>query len=137
MNADLDQDVRFDEDELWITGRLRRPWLAALLSLCAPGLGQIYAGWRRRGITVALAYALGMPVLAVVFCEWDLPPWNALLTLVPLPLLQFWIVIDAVRVARRGNRLGTTPSVRWYRHLGWILLAVSLCGGWFILVRGH
>lgn len=30
----------------------RNPWIAALLSIIVPGLGQMYAGWRTRGAVI-------------------------------------------------------------------------------------
>lgn len=87
-------------------GARRRPWLAFLLSLLVPGLGQLYAGRARRAFGALLVYALALGALMLAVGA----PWN--------PLRLFWsaglfglvvgiaISVDAARVARRP---GPTP----------------------------
>ena len=53
----------------------RSPWIAGILSLLLPGLGQLYNGERPKGIallcmTAGLAYGLFMAVLGVTIVHW-------------------------------------------------------------------
>jgi signal peptidase I len=57
----------------------RSPWLAVVLSLFCPGLGQIYAGRVARGLTLFLASLLFPPTVALLLL---LPPSTPVLVLV-------------------------------------------------------
>jgi signal peptidase I len=104
----------------------RRPWLAALLSLLAPGTGQIYNGEIRRG---AFCYTLFFALeVAILFVLPNIGTVAALL--VALFLLSFAIVfgigttIDAFRHARH---IGATVTGRCQN--GWIYLGLILVVG--------
>ena len=90
----------------------RRPWLAALLSVLFPGLGQIYAG--RRGLGGALM--LGFIVIGNLNAIWlsvyagaetDLSFYSDILPRVLHDVFAFygvvfwvWTAIDAYRLAK-------------------------------------
>ncbi len=78
----------------------RNPVLAAVLSLALPGLGQIYAGALRRGLTLMI----GLPVQALLFygvgLDW-LMGWIAVVWL--------WSVYDAARTARGHQTSAMLP----------------------------
>lgn len=117
----------------------RRPWLAALLTLIAPGLGHLYAGMPR----AALAVGLVIPA-AVVFgfgMAWTFlsPGWSTvvlgLLVALGLPLA---CVLHAATCARRaGSMYELRPYNRWYYYLvAWV--AVTLCArAAYALVMGR
>jgi len=85
-------------------GRDRKPWLAALLSLYAPGVGQLYAGSFVRALLVYLAVELNLMAAALV------------VVIVPFPLLAMSILLlsrygvlflaagHAALLARRAER---------------------------------
>jgi signal peptidase I len=90
--------------------------VAGLLSLLAPGVGHLYAGHARRGIALFAAFIVLQPIL--IAAAYLLAPTFRALSLfavaviVTLFLLYLFIVIDAVRLARRG------AGTRWYVWLG-------------------
>jgi len=95
--------------------RPRSRWLAALLTVLAPGVGHLYIGQRRRAlIIVILNFALGAFYVGAAFL---LPPafWPiAVLALTMIGLIAIYYVgaiMDAVRLARRPD---AAPRVRWY-----------------------
>jgi signal peptidase I len=107
-------------DEPRITAKPRKPWVAVLLSLILPGLGQLYAGEPWRG----LAVYLGSLVVATV------PPWIGLPKTFPglivfvLMVLCYvlWTLWDAVRVARRNRDYVLRPFNRWYWYFAAVLV---------------
>lgn len=108
----------------------RRAWLAALLSLSCPGLGQLYNAQDRRCVAFLRAYLL----VAVAFLayRWLVPPAN-LLAIGGLLLLLLGLIavagvaaLDAARVARR---VGPVTLGRWNRPLVYIGLWVVVSGG--------
>lgn len=88
----------------------RHWWLAALLSLIAPGLGQAYAGAWKRAIVVILALYLPQIPLSLAVAH---SPLALVLMLYVIPL---WIavVIDAAHLCRREPQQRLHPYQRWY-----------------------
>ena len=102
----------------------RSPWVAGLLSLVIPGLGQIYAGKGFRGgailfgaIVIANLNVIILPLIAVANPIVPAPPGdvNALWTywiprivhdVASLWSVAFWVwaVVDAVAIAHRAGR---------------------------------
>lgn len=104
----------------------RRVWLAALLSLLCPGLGQLYNARPRRGIAV-----FGLAILGAVpfWVLWTLPPTFAGFIAVVIGIAIFVVVyvfalIDAVLGARRA---GTVTLTRFNRV--WIYCASIVAWG--------
>ncbi len=101
----------------------RRPWLAALLSLVAPGLGQLYAGRPN----AALGFALGLQVVGwVVLSLWVLLPPSQFIV-----LIGFLILLSALAAAvanagvaayRAGPSYELRPYNRWYGYLAAFVL---------------
>ena len=96
-----------------------RPWLAALLSVLSPGLGHIYAGHVRRGITVFLSVLVsgGVLLFAMVRAPW--PPLNVMFPVVGLLALLVFVATDAWQSARRP------AAWRPRGFLGLLLVVVS------------
>src|SRR5918996_1955186 len=98
----------------------REPWIAGLLSLAIPGLGQTYGGERGRGL---IAY-FSIPVLFILgnlFGFGTFPGLVAVLAL--LVILYLGIAVDA---ALRARRIREIP-LRWYnRPVVYFVLAVLL-----------
>jgi signal peptidase I len=102
----------------------RNPWLAALLSLLTPGLGQVYNGRMAKGLLLhgtllAASAAAGLWMLLV--------PGAIPGVLAPLALLLLvWgcILADAVRDARRtGRSFRPRAYNRWYVYAALVLLS--------------
>jgi signal peptidase I len=94
---------------------LRKPWLAAVLSLVCTGLGQVYCGRFVRGLRLQLSTLVVAPVALGVAL---LPPsqalWIAFAAVCVTPLLvKAYAVLDAWRIARR---LGEGSAPQPYQH---------------------
>lgn len=72
----------------------RRAWVAAVLFLIAPGLGQLYAGRPKRGLAI---YAGGIALIVLFLLSGALRHFAGLVAFV-LTLLLFavWVIADAV-----------------------------------------
>ncbi len=105
-----------------MTKNPRRPWLAAALTLLAPGLGQLYAGEARKGILLMLGFDslfAGMLLLKV--------PRNFLgFVVFVLAILAFfvWSAWDAAQIARYRPIYTLRPFNRWYLYI-----ALTVVGG--------
>ena len=104
----------------------RHPWLALLLSLICPGLGQIYATHVRRGVRLlALALVINALALAVL----TVPPESFGLLIGGAGLVaaglayQIGVAIDAYRLTRRTGLVALTRVNRLWVYvvilLGW------------------
>jgi signal peptidase I len=83
----------------------RRPWVAAVLSLLAPGLGYVYAGRIVNGLVLFFAYLASAPLLVLAAA---LPPSTAVLLLMVgvvlgVIVLDLYGVLDSWRLARRAG----------------------------------
>lgn len=101
--------------------RPRKPWLAGLLSLWLPGLGQLYAGSWKRALLLAFGYPLLLWVLALAGLLKTFAGFVAWLSVIPL--YYGWVIWDAVRLARSRRDHRLKPFNRWYLYLGLGLLA--------------
>lgn len=105
-----------------MTRNPRRPLLAAVLTLFFPGLGQLYAGEARRGLSLALGFFslfagmlllkvprsfLGMIVFILVILSWFV-----------------WTAWDAARIARYRPIYTLRPFNRWYLYV-----VLTIAGG--------
>lgn len=111
------------------SGRPR--WLAALLSLLFPGLGQVYAGRPVRGAILMLAFiVLGAAAWYLVI---SLPasPAVVVVALLLVPVLWIGSILDAARVARTSG-----PERKWYqRWYGIAALLLVAATARLVLVR--
>jgi signal peptidase I len=96
----------------------RKPWLAAILSLLSPGVGQLYA---LRPGRAAFAFFLSLVAAVVVV----LPTWIhagrvGMLSALAVGLgILALIVVDAANVARRAMPQGGRPAYdHWYVYVG-------------------
>ncbi len=93
----------------------RRPWIAAVLSFLAPGLGQLYGGEPKRGLAVYLGFLAGL----ALFLLGGVPKLfiGLIVFLVVVLLFEIWAVWDAVGVARRNREYVLRPFNRWYVYV--------------------
>jgi hypothetical protein len=96
--------------------RLKLPWLATLMSMAMPGLGQVYNGFVVRGLA---QFAFSFFLLWLVGCDTGL---GALLV-VALLVTWLWQVLDANAAAKEINRTGRLPDVAEAQALGRVPLA--------------
>ncbi|GEM_PF-792643 len=97
------------------------PWVAALLSLVVPGLGQLYLG---RWVT-ALVLHLGWLGIMAVWVFWAMGSFPA--TLATAGVAVAWLLVATVSAAALGRQRPMRPTYpwlgRWPALLGLVLLA--------------
>lgn len=102
----------------------RRPWLAALLSLLLPGLGQLYNRQVRLALALMiLALLLSMParwLIAAVPTE-SVVPVAAILVVCGLAVPLLAIVQAAIRAKRMGA-VHLAAFNRWFVYVGLVVL---------------
>jgi signal peptidase I len=114
----------------------RKLWLAALLSVLAPGLGHIYAGKARKGIFL---YIFQVPVLIVTLAAILIFPNIFLLAfavlLIPIGYILF-CAVDALRTAKsRGTSYSLKRYNRWYIYV--LCCIVAACIPTVHLIKNH
>jgi signal peptidase I len=104
----------------------RYPFLAALATLGALGLGQLYNGKLRRAIA---AYALCLATVALcTFAPLSSSlSWLCIVSALSI-LLGLVVAIDAYRDAHRIREIALLPYNRWYIYLAVILVHGLLIG---------
>lgn len=115
----------------------RKWWLAGLLSLLVPGLGQIYNGQARKGIVFILLQLLLMPVLMlslnsnyVLICLSGIVLFSVLFYLI--------VVGDAVTYARkRGSEYQLKKYNKIAVYLGTVILLSVISESAKFLVRNN
>jgi signal peptidase I len=100
----------------------RKWWLAAILSLCSPGLGHIYNGQGRTGIIIVVLGNYLLPLLVLPCITWYLSSLSLpfLYTVIAALLLLYLVVIvDAIREAN-WLRFEYQPRKynKWYVYIG-------------------
>ena len=101
-------------------GQARRiPWLAALLSLVAPGLGQLYNGDLKRTAGFLALYALwGVLMLSPVAAT----PMGFAAVVLLATMIYFLAVTDAFYLARRHGAIRLGRFNRWFVYAVYPLL---------------
>ena len=118
----------------------RSPWAALGLSLLCTGLGHLYCGRKRSGIVLFAAALLLVPV-AVAFTM--LVPGSLslaifLLTLLALPLVYLFAVLDSFRIAcRHGVGYILRPVNRPGLYVALAVIGVLYPMGSLLLVRSR
>ncbi len=91
----------------------RKPILAFLLSLVTPGLGQIYNGQLKKGIS----YLVGFYLIYIVFSFLLLILYGMIIYLIVMIGVFFFIWIDAVRGAIKVKAIELKSYNKWYIYL--------------------
>lgn len=103
----------------------RRAWLAALLSLPLPGLGQLYNRDPRLAVPLMVAAFL-MPISIWLIAA--LPPSTSAIAAAVAAIaslaLTLFAIVQAVVGARRGGVIPLARFNRWYIYAGLIVLAM-------------
>lgn len=100
----------------------RKPWLAGIISLLFPSLGQVYNGQLKKGIFIYLSillipYLFGMLRLKLYF-------WAFAGLLFLLLAIRIFAIIDSVMVANRRKKYVTQEYNTWYFYLIVIVLCI-------------
>lgn len=104
----------------------RLPWLAVALTMCCPGLGQLYCGRAARGLVMFGSFALFGPLVVGLSL---IATSTASLFLFIACLLAFvgaaiWIAVDAKRIAHEMR--GQDYMLRDYNHLAvYVMLSLT------------
>ena len=104
----------------------RLPWLAVALTMCCPGLGQLYCGRAARGLVMFGSFALFGPLVVGLSL---IATSTASLFLFIACLLAFvgaaiWIAVDAKRIATQLN--GQDYTLQDYNHLAvYVMLSLT------------
>lgn len=104
----------------------RLPWLAVALTMCCPGLGQLYCGRAARGLVMFGSFALFGPLVVGLSL---IATSTASLLLFVVCLLAFvgaaiWIAVDAKRIAAQQRSQDYT--LRDYNHLAvYVMLSLT------------
>ncbi|HEY7246425.1 MAG TPA: signal peptidase I [Xanthobacteraceae bacterium] len=93
--------------------RAPSPWLAALLTVLTPGLGHLYIGQARRGITLFILILIADTLLMFAMMGVLARFWLFATSFLLLVGLWLYIVVDVVRRARR------TPALPDHAQGGW------------------
>lgn len=108
------------------TSRTRIPWLAMSLTMCCPGLGQLYCGQAARGLIIFGSFALFGPL--VVGMSFVATSTASLFLFVGCLLIYLgaavWAAIDARHIAQTLS--GQDYTLRDYNHLAvYVLLSLT------------
>jgi signal peptidase I len=112
----------------------RKPIFALILSLLTPGLGQIYNGQFRKGIS----YLVGFYLVYIVFSFLLLTFYGMIFYLMITMGFFLFIVIDALRGANKLKAITLKPFNKWFIYLIIFLIsnvAIRPLLGWTI--RNH
>lgn len=104
----------------------RFPWVAMALTMCCPGLGQLYCGRAARGLMMFGSFALfgplvvGMSLVATSTASL----WLFMACVLIYLIAAVWIALDAKRIAQQMS--GQDYSLRDYNQLAvYVLLSLS------------
>ena len=110
-----------DEQSTTVTAKPRNGFIAFLLSLLLPGLGQVYNGQLKKAV-LFFCLLLLFPLLFAVIHGTTF--FYGLLSLLVIEFaLRIYIIIDGVNNAKRQKEYILKPYNTWYYHL---LIAVGM-----------
>jgi signal peptidase I len=101
---------------------LNRPWLAGLLQIVTPGLGNLYSGRPLRGLILHVAVqCIGLfLLLALLWLSW---PLNFLIPAAAAIVVTVFVVFDGIRCAR-----ATRPNFPVARYNRWYVYILVVFG---------
>lgn len=99
------------------------PWLAALLTVLTPGLGHLYIGQARRGITLFVLVMIADTLLMFAMMGVLARFWMFAISFTLLVGLWLFILLDAVIRAHRTPPSALQSQNRWTIYVGAFVLA--------------
>lgn len=101
----------------------RKPWVAALLSVVFPGLGQVYTGRVKKGLLLSCLFLVILVASVMVMMEYSAAPLNVIIPFFTVIATFLFILIDAMITAKRfGGMYLRRCYNKWYVYLGAIAL---------------
>jgi len=105
----------------------RRPWIAAISSFAARGLGHVYAGEPTRGIIWFLTEKILVVVFAVLVIVVEPSPVFLLLAVLGSFAYTILCAVDAARIAKKKNENYELAKYnRWFTYLGYFAVTSLL-----------
>jgi signal peptidase I len=107
----------------------RNPFLAAVLSILLPGLGQLYGGRLRRSVAIivlALFLNVGGQAIVATQAQSNAGLYASVILLTTAFCLWVFAIVDAVVVARRTDRVALAAYNRWYVYAGVFAASVGI-----------
>jgi signal peptidase I len=96
---------------------LNRPWLAGLLQIVTPGLGNLYSGRPLRGLILYVAVQ-GIVIFLALALLWLPWPVNFLIPVAAAIVVTVFVIFDAVRCARAARPgFSLARSNRWHVYI--------------------
>ncbi|WP_207532977.1 signal peptidase I [Desertivirga arenae] len=105
-------------------GKRRKPWIAFLLSLITPGLGQVYNGQIKKG-----ALFLGLLFIPLLLASMInlVHTFNGFVVLAVIELsLRLYIIVDSIKVAKQQDDFVPRSYNRWYYHLVFAIAVLTI-----------
>ena len=116
--------------------RKRKPWLAALMSFYAPGLGQVYCGRLIRGIWLFAGFWACVTIVLAILVYGRLGIFNLILSAVIGIGYCLFVIIDAAGLAKHaGADYVLRPYNRWYIYIGVLVVILFTPDAYQILKR--
>lgn len=104
-------------------GQRRNPWVAALLSVVLPGLGQVYNGRAKKGVLLFCLFLVVVSGSLVIMTEYPRAPLNIAIPLSTFIATFLYILVDAMITAKRlGSLYRPRAYNKWYVYLAAIAL---------------
>ncbi len=124
---------------------IRKPWLAGLLSLLMPGLGQIYNGQAKRGLLLYCLFWIAYlaAVITTIALPFSFKFAVLILMLISAYLVYLYVILDSIRNARRlVNTYQLKSYNKWYIYLGiyvllWLVQIAFGITGREVLVQAY
>jgi len=107
-----------------LTSGKRSSWVAAVLSIALPGLGQLYAGRPLRGLICFIGYLVSIALALTVVLGLAAAPWNVAIGVLIAAVGFAAIAVDAVRLVEKA----AGPSTRAWWDRSWVYLAAIVTG---------
>lgn len=109
-------------------GKKRHAWLAAVLSLLMPGVGQAYCGKLRRGLVFGLLYAVGIPAVLGLLAYFG-PASTVLFGFLMVAATFGTVAAAVVDSCRLAYRTKTDYELKAYNSAGvYVLLGLLIQG---------
>ena len=111
------------------TRRGPSPWVTALLTVLTPGLGHIYIGQARRGITLFILVIIADTLLMVAMMGVLARFWMFAVSVGLLLGLWLYIMLDAILRAHRMREYPHEGHHRWTTYAGAFVVACIVFAG--------
>ena len=114
----------------------RKPWVAGLLSLIQPGLGQVYNGEIRKASFIYLLPFILIPGIRIMCLHSEFIRFFLISSALLIPAYYIFVFIDAIRTARRhSNQYSPKKYNKAIAYLGIGLLVVILSNSLLEVVK--